>query len=372
MQLLSKDLGQYGNNEINLDWGYADFRFRDDTGLRLGRMKEPYGLYNQLRDIDMLRTPALLPQSVYDETWRDMFSFNGISLYGNRELGIVNTDFEFYAGTIDVAEDSAMFQILQKRTMLIDMTEKLAREAFITAGAGAAGAGAANTAKNNAAAYSLVNREHKTDDLTGFRFIFSPKKINGLRLGVSQFSVNADLGADVIFPAAFAGTSIDAKGTIMPYTIQTDYHMRTYSLEYTKNDWNFVTERQNGDYRMMNARLGNVNVLPGTFYDSGILGYYHQVSRQMNDKIQLGLAKSVYYPEKNDKDGTAQTAQTGRPAFYGWQKDTTFTVKYDVTYNWVLKLEYHDMDGVAQVRDFGGDTPKQNWNMWMLKATYCF
>ncbi|MDX9709667.1 MAG: hypothetical protein RBT64_08935 [Trichloromonas sp.] len=59
LQLLSRDLGAEGNNKINIDWGMADYRWRDWLGVRLGKVKLPIGLYNRGRDSDFLRPMAV-------------------------------------------------------------------------------------------------------------------------------------------------------------------------------------------------------------------------------------------------------------------------------------------------------------------------
>ena len=88
IQLLSRDLGKVGNNMAMLDWAYADYRWRDYLGIRIGKIKTPLALYNEIRDVDALRTFILLPQSVYDENVRDFsFAFQGAALYGNLDLG---------------------------------------------------------------------------------------------------------------------------------------------------------------------------------------------------------------------------------------------------------------------------------------------
>ncbi|MCP4404356.1 MAG: hypothetical protein GY801_44530 [bacterium] len=56
MQLFSRDLGDVGNNNIELDWAFLDYQRNEALGLRLGRIKIPMGLYNDTRDDDMLRT----------------------------------------------------------------------------------------------------------------------------------------------------------------------------------------------------------------------------------------------------------------------------------------------------------------------------
>src|SRR5687768_171548 len=65
IQLFARDLGSLGDYSAKVDWAYLDYRWRRWLGLRAGRIKLPFGLYNEFSDIDSARLPILLPQSVY-------------------------------------------------------------------------------------------------------------------------------------------------------------------------------------------------------------------------------------------------------------------------------------------------------------------
>src|SRR5688572_13264616 len=65
VQLFARDLGDIGDYDATVDWFYLDYRWHDRLGLRAGRVKLPFGLYNDTSDIDAARVPILLPQSVY-------------------------------------------------------------------------------------------------------------------------------------------------------------------------------------------------------------------------------------------------------------------------------------------------------------------
>jgi hypothetical protein len=74
IQLLARDLGEIGNNKVEIDWAHLDYRWRDWLGLRAGKIKVPYGFYNETRDLDMLRTSIFLPSSLYAEDIRDAYN----------------------------------------------------------------------------------------------------------------------------------------------------------------------------------------------------------------------------------------------------------------------------------------------------------
>ena len=102
VQLFAEDLGPTGNYTAQFDWFYLDYRLRDWLGFRAGRVKIPYGLYNEINDIDSARVPVLLPQSVYPiENVNYLLAQTGAELYGyakSRAMGAL--DYRAYGGTI--------------------------------------------------------------------------------------------------------------------------------------------------------------------------------------------------------------------------------------------------------------------------------
>ena len=51
VQFFASDIGDFGNDEITIDWAYADYRFKPYLGIRAGKIKLPSYLYNETRDI---------------------------------------------------------------------------------------------------------------------------------------------------------------------------------------------------------------------------------------------------------------------------------------------------------------------------------
>jgi hypothetical protein len=102
VQLFSRDLGPIGNYEVKADWFYLDYRFADWLGFRAGRIKLPFGLYNEINDVDSARVPILLPQSIYPTQSRDyLLAQTGGELYGRLDIGAAGAlDYRAYGGTI--------------------------------------------------------------------------------------------------------------------------------------------------------------------------------------------------------------------------------------------------------------------------------
>lgn len=88
VQFFAQNEGRRGSFRALIDWFNIDWRFRDWMGFRAGRLKIPYGLFNEIRDIDAARIPILLPQSVYPLQGREiLFSHTGAELYGYIPIG---------------------------------------------------------------------------------------------------------------------------------------------------------------------------------------------------------------------------------------------------------------------------------------------
>jgi hypothetical protein len=102
LQIFSHDLGPIGDYRVTLDWYSLDYHWRDWLGIRVGRVKLPFGLYNDSSDIDAARTAVLLPQSIYPAQNRDfLLAQTGLELYGYQQLGAAGgLDYRAYAGTI--------------------------------------------------------------------------------------------------------------------------------------------------------------------------------------------------------------------------------------------------------------------------------
>ncbi len=104
LQLFAEDIGPTGNYNATVDWFYADYRWKDWLGVRVGRVKIPFGLYNEVQDVDSARLPILLPQAVYPlENSNDLLAQTGGELYGYLRMGRAGAlDYHAYAGTIFV------------------------------------------------------------------------------------------------------------------------------------------------------------------------------------------------------------------------------------------------------------------------------
>ncbi|MFW5782309.1 MAG: hypothetical protein ACOCWO_03345 [Candidatus Muiribacteriaceae bacterium] len=357
LQLFSRDMGDQGNNTFKLDWGFADYQVNDNYGFRLGKIKMPLGLHNTGRDVDLLRTEILMPQSVYEEGMRDfMNSVNGFSYYRNiftEDKGFF--EYEILSGTVNIEGDSAYM-----RNVVTNLS-------------------------NTGLVLSDFNFTLYKDNGISLKW---ETPVEGLRLGYSYYEAEGDIVADVdasavdaqgdLLVATYAGpddtpgtaddvnTALAMQGAALiagaaaleasPQKFAVEFpKIYTMSLEYMWDNYVLTHER-----RIHEATL-HVPILDQM---EGVnnLGYYTKIDYRINERLATSLYSSTFYENRHVKT-------TARD----YQEDVCLSFKYDVKYNFSLKLEYHDMEGYYQCYNFLNPAGlEKDWNFMAFKATISF
>jgi hypothetical protein len=106
-QVISRDFGREGDFELRLDWAHVEFNALDALSLRLGRVKLPFGLYAEFRDVDMARTEILLPQTFLPEDYRGAaVAYDGVGVAGDIPIGESHLlQYHLYWGTNNIKDD---------------------------------------------------------------------------------------------------------------------------------------------------------------------------------------------------------------------------------------------------------------------------
>jgi hypothetical protein len=92
-------LGNFGN-ALTLDWASLDYKASEKFGIRAGKVKTPWGLFNEVQDIDPAYMWALLPQGIYPLADREGY----LTHYGGIVYGTLNAakagkvEYRFFAG----------------------------------------------------------------------------------------------------------------------------------------------------------------------------------------------------------------------------------------------------------------------------------
>ena len=134
-------------------------------------------------------------------------------------------------------------------------------------------------------------------------------------------------------------------------TTDTNYKVEgsgTISTEYRRNKLTVSAEYWWQNSVQDNSISGAPVPLPMLTLEQEMLGYYGQVAYRFNPRFELSAYYSVYYPDKNDKDGD-RFVMRGQSAAQAWSKDLTVSARFDITRNMLFKLEGHFIDGSAMV-----------------------
>ncbi len=101
-QFYSRNIGDLGNGQLQIDWAFADYKVNSKFGVRAGKVKTALGLYNDTQDMEFLHTWALLPQGVYPLDLRSVtIAHIGADAYGRFSLKKAGSlQYTVYGGVI--------------------------------------------------------------------------------------------------------------------------------------------------------------------------------------------------------------------------------------------------------------------------------
>lgn len=325
-QVLSRDQGEVGNNKPFVNWALVDYHFKDVLGFKVGRVKQPIGLYNDIRDYDFLRVPILLPQSIYNENYRELMdAYNGAGLYGSFEMGNggrLNYDL-YYGLQQDIDEDGGIARdVVRPGSSFVDAN---------------------------------------VDFTMGGRIKwFTP--VDGLLAAISYNQIES------ITNMAVTTAPISMKVHLPKM------HSTIFSVEYALDALTLAAE-----YGMVKGdmvRTMDMSAMGGpvTAAESDLNGerYFTSMNYRFADWFSAGIYYSVDIPDTEDRDGDS-LAKRGLQDHSAWQKDLAISSRFDITDYWIFKAEYHYVDGTSLLT--AADNPdgfQKSWQYLAVKTTFNF
>lgn len=320
VQLFAHDLGPFGNFAPQFDWYYLDWRPRDWFGIRVGRLKMPFGLYNELNDIDAARVPILLPQSIYQADHREyLFALAGGELYGDVQLGEAGSlEVRAYGGTLPG-------QLPGSKPGL--------------------------TVTRSAVPY-----------VYGARLLWSTP-LEGLVAGFSAQAVRFDwdVTLDPALVSLLEPAGLLPSGLTYPMLVQLRVPRWVASLQYAAHDLDFSAEysRWTGQFYSPAPALFPPHIVNERYY---AMASYHLASW-----FTPGVYYSGYFVNVEDRHGREN-----------YQHDLAVTTRYDLTHHWLFKLEGHLMFGTAALdnKQLNGGAEQKTlaptWGVLLVKTTAYF
>lgn len=316
-QVLYRRAGESDKEGLRVDYAQADWQFYQTAatqfGLKLGKVKLPYGLYNETRDVPFTRPGILLPQSVYVDNSRDLLlAAPGAFLHGAsvQSYGAV----DFMLGWVHPNFDSESVEYVFLGTSRPGTLE----------GKGALGARLRWDLPTDTT-LMLTYADAKAD--------YSPGSPDSLTAGTVRFRnllLSAQQRLDTLTLTAEYG---EPRGDLTGLGPALPDNVRTVQAFYLQGEWRF------------------------------------------QPAWELMLRREFFYRDKNDKNGSLFQATTGLPAHTMFTRDWALGLRWDAMSNLMLRAEYHHVDGTGWLP--GPDNPnffsrEQRWNMWLLQAAYRF
>ena len=319
-QVISRKAGNVDDGSIKLDYLLADFSLSESTaaqyGLRIGKIKIPYGFYNDTRDVSFTRPSIILPQSLYFDQARDLeLSADGALFYAHIPISDMRLDIDLLLGQ-PKKDKNVEFAYLSD-----DLSGR-----FIDS-------------------LGFMSRAVLLDDSERWKV--------GLTLGAINLAYRVGAANE------FGLTSGDMK-----------IGVAVLGGEYNTENWTFTAEymMQRVDW----SELGGIFSLDPT---NDFESYYAQVKYRMSPTVDLIARYDVLYLDTDDRNGLKTQALFGKPAFSQWAKDLTLGVGWQLTSDLSVRMEWHRVFGTAWLPE--QDNPdvsatEKNWNLYLMQFGYRF
>jgi hypothetical protein len=317
-QVLSRKSGASDDGNLRLDYGQVDHTLWSDSngtlGVRLGKIKNPYGFFNTTRDVAHTRPGIIMPQSIYLDRVRNFYlAAPGVAVYGNHVSDM--TELAWTLGTMRFDADSNDLESLFLGSQQPGRFQ----------------------GQNSWLGQAMA-------DFEGGRWRL------GLTLGEINMRFHPDAGS-------FAGPG---ESSVRPVVL---------SLEKNSEKWSLT-----GEYSEI-KNSGHGYGIKNIDDSNTIQSWYLQGTWRPTPDWRVYLRRDEIYADKTDKNGVLGSASTGGriPAIAYYAKDWTLGTRHDIG-AWALSAEWHQVHGTFWLSplDLPLSQQKADWNLLLLQAAWRF
>jgi len=387
MQLFARDLGDYGNDEISIDWAFADYRYNNYFGFLAGKIKIAHGLYNEVRDIDLVRTCILMPRSIYIEPMREIFAgMKGAGIYGELPGGF---SYRLAGGIVEIDKSSHVAQTL------LAVTERSVRNNIHTAVvSGAAAVDDVLSVNPTASMGDVISYYQSINNTNAVSAVQVYAAVGGNETNTTSAATFADTAVAITQGESIGVDASDTFNARIQW--ETPLPGLKFSLTYLKLgldlDMNFgaIVGSRTLEVSTVDGTVGSVEYTLGNTVIAGeyqaitldakinttslkqeMECWYTSISHRFTDWLELGTYYSVTYPDKHDKKGDRYKS-IGLPAPLGWEKDICFSARIDINPFWTFKLEGHTINGAYYSTYEEGEKIHEDFSVFAGKVTFNF
>jgi hypothetical protein len=321
-QGLYRRAGDVDNGSVRLDYGLADLTlFEHDSGkigIRGGRIKIPFGLYNETRDVPFTHPTILLPQGIYFDRSRSLLlSADGGSFYAEQRTGFGDFAFKFNVGmpSRDLSEIKTVVLGTQDAQGSFETKPAIATQL----------------------SYELNGGEYM--------------------LAISYMDLEFD----------YISTPNEKQRKLQPLLNSTT-HIQPLMFSAQYNGEKFTLT---GEYEFRWNTFGNFAPQGGKFISES---WYVEGSYRILPQLQATVRYDMISIDKDDRGGDG-ALRLGFPRHVAYSKDWVFGLRWDITSSWMVRADYHRVHGTAwlpQADNIDPDKSVQDWDLYGLQLSFRF
>lgn len=303
--------------EVSLDFGFVDLTLIDLSAIRIGvrggRIKNSWGLYNETRDVSFTHPTIFLPLIYFERSRSMMLAMDGGQVYADYNSAIGDFSFKFNYGFMN-----------DNKELLLSIT-----------------------ANPNVGGHLDPEKSFMTQlryDIDGGKYIFA----------LSYADINMGYVAYGAFDP-YAGMQTH----IYPIVVSAQYNGESFNLtgEYSYQ-WNEFSNFSNrADARPISEH------------------WYIQAGYRLLDNVEFTVRYDASVQDISDRKGELFQQLTGLPSHLAYTKDWVVGLRWDITPAWMVRTEYHWIHGASMVSAL--DNPDamniaKDWNIYALQVSFRF
>ncbi|PKG86204.1 hypothetical protein CXF85_00355 [Colwellia sp. 75C3] len=321
-QVVYLDGGNRYEKGFRVDYALLDWSAYNSeswqANVYLGRFKNNHWLYSSSRVVPFARPSIILPQSVYFDGFRDIaVGSDGAAIkisHSNDDFG--NFDFTLSYGRSPVSDEQTDILL-------------------------------------GGIAMGVAKQDYETHGSFYWQPAFSPWRF-GFSLLDSDFSYQENAEFD--------------------FFVNSDFSFQFYTINvlYEGEHWEFSGEVYQQRF-VIDGFYG-----PDVYKESTGQGYYGQVRYKLTSDLTILARYEDFYLDKDDKNGQKLEQSTGGlvPYYFGFHKDVTLGLNYDITSNFSARMEYHWVNGAGRLTPVVVPNSlindSEDWEMWAIQLMYWF
>jgi hypothetical protein len=316
IQGLYRRAGDIDRGSVRVDYGLADLTLWEHgagrIGIRAGRTKIPFGLYNETRDVAFTHPTILLPQGIYFDRSRSLLtSADGGSFYLEHRTDYGDFNFKFnYASPLGNNKEI-------RSTLL---------------GPAAQGEFSAEPAIATQLGYEINGGEYIfAISYMDLKLDYDPQPGESLKAGRSHIR-------PLIFSAQYNGEKFTLTG-------EYDYRWNTAKGYGALPDKNSVTE-----------------------------SWYIEGSYRFLPKWQVTLRYDTIYADVDNRHGEGLD-QFGLPSHIAYAQDWMLGLRWDINKSWMVRGEYHRVHGTMWLPQADNPDrlhTVEDWDLFGLQTSFRF